>query len=78
MLQNINVTASNDCEFGGWRIFLIVILHFYFLSESTRGQEETEKLKSNLEEQLDRLVQQLADLEEAKYVRFIGHCLIFC
>ncbi|XP_061163647.1 protein LZIC-like [Saccostrea echinata] len=34
--------------------------------KSTRGQEETEKLKSNLEEQLDRLVQQLADLEEAK------------
>lgn len=53
-------------------------LAFFFLSESTRGQEETEKLKSNLEEQLDRLIQQLADLEEAKYVRFIGHCLIFC
>lgn len=35
-------------------------------TESTRGQEETEKLRSNLEEQLDRLVQQLADLEEAK------------
>ncbi|XP_048751997.1 protein LZIC-like isoform X2 [Ostrea edulis] len=34
--------------------------------KSTRGQEETEKLRSNLEEQLDRLVQQLADLEEAK------------
>lgn len=50
----------------------------FFLSESTRGQEETEKLKSNLEEQLDRLVQQLADLEEAKYVEVIWYCLIFC
>ena len=40
-----------------------------FKIESTRGQEETEKLKSNLEEQLDRLVQQLADLEEAKYLQ---------
>lgn len=49
----------------------------FFLSESTRGQEETEKLKSNLEEQLDRLVQQLADLEEAKYVEVIWYCLIF-
>lgn len=50
----------------------------FFLSESTRGQEETEKLKSNLEEQLDRLVQQLADLEEAKYVEVIWYCLTFC
>lgn len=61
-----------------WRIKHSICYLAFFLSESTRGQEETEKLKSNLEEQLDRLVQQLADLEEAKYVEFIGYCLIFC
>lgn len=30
------------------------------------GQIETDKLKQNLEEQLERLVQQLSDLEEVK------------
>lgn len=33
---------------------------------SSKGQVETEKLKQNLEEQLERLVQQLSDLEECK------------
>ena len=33
---------------------------------ASRGKSETEKLKKNLEEQLDRLVAQLADLEEVK------------
>ncbi|XP_062505314.1 protein LZIC-like isoform X1 [Corticium candelabrum] len=33
---------------------------------ATRGKSETEKLKHNLEEQLDRLVAQLSDLDEAK------------
>lgn len=33
---------------------------------SSKGQVETDKLKQNLEEQLERLVQQLADLEECK------------
>lgn len=33
---------------------------------SRRGQAETNQLKTNLEDQLDRLVQQLADLEECK------------
>uniref|UniRef100_A0A1B6CM10 Beta-catenin-interacting ICAT domain-containing protein n=1 Tax=Clastoptera arizonana TaxID=38151 RepID=A0A1B6CM10_9HEMI len=32
----------------------------------SKGQEETKKLKKNLEEQLERLIQQLADLEECK------------
>lgn len=35
---------------------------------SSRGRSETEKLKQNLEEQLDRLMAQLADLEECKWV----------
>jgi len=35
---------------------------------TSRGKSETQKLKQNLEEQLDRLVAQLADLEECKYV----------
>lgn len=34
---------------------------------SSRGISETNKLKHNLEEQLDRLVAQLGDLEECKY-----------
>lgn len=33
---------------------------------TSRGQAENEKLKQNLEGQLDRLVQQLADLEECR------------
>ncbi|PSN41959.1 Protein LZIC [Blattella germanica] len=33
---------------------------------TSRGQVETKKLRQNLEEQLDRLVQQLADLEECR------------
>lgn len=33
---------------------------------SSHGKAETERLKQNLEEQLDRLVQQLEDLEESR------------
>ncbi|KJE94059.1 hypothetical protein CAOG_08818 [Capsaspora owczarzaki ATCC 30864] len=33
---------------------------------ASRGKTETAKLKQNVEEQLDRLMQQLADLEECK------------
>lgn len=33
---------------------------------ASRGQSETAKLKQNLEEQLDRLVLQMADLEESR------------
>ena len=35
---------------------------------ASRGQVETEQLKKRLEEQLDRLVAQLSDLEECRYV----------
>ena len=40
-------------------------IHFLGIMTS-RGQSETQKLKQNLGEQLDRLVAQLADLEECK------------
>ena len=33
---------------------------------ASRGKTETSKLKQNLEEQLDRLMQQLQDLEECR------------
>lgn len=33
---------------------------------ASRGRSETDKLKHNLEDQLDRLMAQLQDLEEAK------------
>ena len=33
---------------------------------TSRGSAETEKLKKNLNDQLERLVQQLQDLEECK------------
>ena len=38
----------------------------YFRNMTSRGQSETQKLKQNLGEQLDRLVAQLSDLEECK------------
>ena len=42
-------------------------LHARFnIKMATGGKQETAKLKQNLEEQLDRLVAQLSDLEEAK------------
>ena len=33
------------------------------------GEAETSRLKRNVEEQLDRLMQQLKDIEESKYVQ---------
>lgn len=49
---------------------------------SSRGRTETEKLKQNLEDQLDRLVAQLADLEEcrqAQKIVFINEsCMSTC
>ena len=33
---------------------------------TSRGQQETSKLRQNMEDQLDRLMQQLSDLEESK------------
>ena len=33
---------------------------------ASRGKSETDKLKHNLEEQLDRLMAQLQDLEEVR------------
>ena len=33
---------------------------------ASRGREENSKLKQNLEDQLERLMQQLTDLEELK------------
>lgn len=33
---------------------------------ASRGKSETGKLRQNMEEQLDRLMQQLADLEECR------------
>ena len=44
----------------------IPLTHF---SMASRGDKETSKLKANLEEQLQRLVQQLNDLDEMKSVR---------
>lgn len=38
---------------------------------SSHGKAETDRLRKNLEEQLDRLVQQLEDLEESRF------CLIY-
>ncbi|KAG8505597.1 Protein LZIC [Galemys pyrenaicus] len=42
---------------------------FYLeIKMASRGKTETSKLKQNLEEQLDRLMQQLQDLEECRYI----------
>ena len=40
---------------------------------ASRGRQETSKLIVNLEEQLERLMQQLTDLEELKYYSFLSH-----
>ena len=52
---------------------------------ASRGDKETGKLKQNMEEQLDRLVQQLADLEAmkdefepAEYAIILPACLLAC
>jgi hypothetical protein len=34
---------------------------------TSHGKAETDRLRKNLEEQLDRLVQQLEDLEECRF-----------
>lgn len=39
---------------------------FYKARMASRGKSETGKLRQNMEEQLDRLMQQLADLEECR------------
>lgn len=46
----------------------IINLTFCIIKDNmtSRGQAETEKLRQNLEGQLDRLVQQLEDLEECR------------
>jgi len=48
--------------------YLIIYVIFCIIKDSmtSRGQAETEKLRQNLEGQLDRLVQQLEDLEECR------------
>lgn len=58
-----------------WYSYLTWRIQDYFFSRSmtSRGKSETQKLKQNLEEQLDRLVAQLADLEECKYVFIYLH-----
>lgn len=53
--------------FHGWRISLLQLNRIrYFFQMGSRGQAETQKLRENLESQLERLIQQLADLEEVK------------
>lgn len=42
---------------------------------ASRGKSETSKLKQNMEEQLDRLMQQLQDLEECRCSRESRMCL---
>ena len=51
-------------------------LKIYFRNMTSRGQSETQKLKQNLGEQLDRLVAQLSDLEECKWVCFKTLCVL--
>ena len=44
----------------------VVSTELWTMATRSRGLSETQKLKQNLEDQLDRLVAQLADLEECK------------
>uniref|UniRef100_A0ABI8A661 Beta-catenin-interacting ICAT domain-containing protein n=1 Tax=Felis catus TaxID=9685 RepID=A0ABI8A661_FELCA len=47
-------------------ILYVGLLFFLEIKMASRGKTETSKLKQNLEEQLDRLMQQLQDLEECR------------
>ncbi|KAK3743419.1 hypothetical protein QZH41_011535 [Actinostola sp. cb2023] len=49
----------------GCEITFVLFRHL-LLKMTSRGRTETHKLKQNLEEQLDRLVAQLSDLEECR------------
>ena len=40
---------------------------------SSHGKAETDRLRKNLEEQLDRLVQQLEDLEDCRFCFVLIH-----
>jgi len=53
---------------------LVVCLQSESMAAS-RGASETSKLQHNVEEQLDRLMQQLADLEQCKYA--VSSCISF-
>ncbi|XP_013969395.1 protein LZIC isoform X8 [Canis lupus familiaris] len=47
-------------------ILYVGLLFYLEIKMASRGKTETSKLKQNLEEQLDRLMQQLQDLEECR------------
>lgn len=44
----------------------MLVISYLQSKMASRGKTETSKLKQNLEEQLDRLMQQLQDLEECR------------
>lgn len=46
------------------------------MSAASRGKQETDKLQTNIEEQLNRLLTQLNDLEENKE-DLVSGCLLF-
>lgn len=46
--------------------FDFVVESLKVITMTSRGSAETEKLKKNLNDQLERLVQQLQDLEECR------------
>lgn len=43
---------------------------------SSHGKDETQRLRQNLEEQLERLVQQLEDLEECRYIFILNKFIL--
>ena len=58
----------NRKEVCDWSTGQEAIVSLSRLTMTSRGQQETSKLRQNMEDQLDRLMQQLADLEECKSV----------
>ena len=62
--------------------FLVLDQPVKLTAMASRGASETSKLKQNIEEQLDRLMQQLSDLEEFKsvivYYKNCSHFVICC
>jgi hypothetical protein len=65
--KHTNHTTGIKIRLGIVKLCVIYLIFCIIKDNMTsRGQAETEKLRQNLEGQLDRLVQQLEDLEECR------------
>ncbi|XP_063091546.1 protein LZIC isoform X1 [Cavia porcellus] len=64
--QHCTEVQSSSGQISKHNILCAGLLFYIEIRMASRGKTETSKLKQNLEEQLDRLMQQLQDLEECR------------